>query len=69
MMERDQRGSSLEQITEDVEIENEELTTIHEHEELEDSPIKQVKVEEFEFENDQGDQANKLEPDQNYSNF
>jgi hypothetical protein len=46
------------------ENENNELTTIHEHEELEDSPTKKVKVVEFEFENPQ-----KLEPDQNYSNY
>lgn len=48
MMERE-RGASLEQITEDVEIELEnELTTINEVEE--ESPMKKVKVEEFEFE-------------------
>ena len=61
-MERE-RGASLEQITEDVEIELEnELTTINEVEE--ESPMKKVKVEEFEFE-----KGPNLEPNQNYSNF
>lgn len=56
-----ERDGSLEQIAEEEELEV-ELGTIKEVEE--ESPLKKVKVEEFDFE-----RPPKLEPDQNYSNF
>lgn len=56
-----ERDGSLEQIAEEEELEV-ELGTIKEVEE--ESPLKKVKVEEFDF-----DRPPKLEPDQNYSNF